>query len=143
MYGSMSNYTMNTVMTEQLDKGVGVLLAIADDKPRVLLSASVYSVTNTTNTIPILAMCPSTTLGSAQTIDTSLQNVAYLLKSSEVLDSTYSSTNTPNCLVPFVGTRAGGAVFPIIPPGWMLFGVAGELDLNGKISWQVCTADME
>ena len=145
MYGELSNFSMNTVTPTAMEKGLGVLLATASEtKPRMLLGASAYSVTNTTNTTPVLAMCPSTdltTYSGVQTIDTNQKNVVYILNSSQVFSS-LSTTYNPSCLVPYNETRAGGGTFPIIPPGWMLFGVYGDLDADGAISWQVCTCDL-
>lgn len=135
---------MNTVQPTAMEKGLGVLLASAETKPRMLLAASAYSVSNTTNSTPILAMCPSTDLTSyagAQTIDTNQKDVVYLLNSSQAM-SGLSTTYNPNCMVPYLETRAGGGMFPIIPPGWMLFGVIGDLDLDGIVSWNVCTCDI-
>jgi len=139
----MSNYTMNTVKNGALDKGHGVLIASADSKPRILLGASCYAVTNTTNVVPVLAMCPATTLDASQSIDTNTQPVVYLQRSSQPLNGALATPYTPACLVPYTDSRAGGGQFPIIPPGWMLFGCMGDVDGNGDISWQVCTADCE
>jgi len=144
MYAELSNFSMNTVKPTAMEKGLGVLLASAEMKPRMILSASAHSVTNTTNATPILAMCPSTALTSyagEQTIDANTKDVCYIVNSSQALSS-LSSTYNPNCMVPYTESRAGGGMFPILPPGWMLFGVVGDLDCDGLVTWNVCTCDI-
>ena len=145
MYGMLSNWSMNSVQAPIMDKGFSVLLASADSKPRMILGVSCYaspSGGNTTNVVPVLAMVPSQELAANSVVETNTVPVVYIARSSQPITTTLATTYSPGVLIPYIESRAGGGPFPIVPPGWMLLGVNGDVDADGTIEWQVASCDM-
>lgn len=138
----MDNFATATVKHAALDKGHAAQLVAAADHPRIVLAASAIAVTNTTNCVPVLALVPGSTGFSGGSIDLNTYPFTAICRSSQPLNGALAATYTPASLIPFIDSRAGGGTFPIIPPGYILCGMMGDVDGDGEVAWSVITADM-
>jgi hypothetical protein len=139
----MRNYAMANVTHDALDKGHGVQLVAAAESARIVLAASCFAVTNTTNCVPIMTLLPGPEGFSAGSVDLNTYPSTYILKSSQPLNGALATPYTPATLVPYIESRAGGGTFPIIPPGYILVGAMGDVDGDGSVAWQVVTAEID
>jgi hypothetical protein len=137
----LSNFTMETATVPAIDKGKGFRIGTASDKPRMILGVSCYAGTNTTNVVPVLAMVPGIQLDS-NTFDANTDLCVYIARSSQPITSTLATTYSPGVIIPYIETRAGGGTFPILPPGWLLIAITGDVDADGTVLWQVASCDL-
>ena len=143
MYGKLINYAMANLSHDALDKGSGIALLSASDKPRIILAMSCYAITNTTNAVPNVAMMPSIATPANAVYDLNSTPCCWILKSSQPLNGALATPYTPATLVPYIESRAGGGTFPILPPGYILIGAMGDVDGDGSVAWQVVSAECD
>ena len=137
----LSNFTMESATVPAIDAGKGFRIATASDKPRMILGVSCYSGTNTTNVVPVLAMVPGLQL-DANVFDANTDLCVFITRSSQPITAALTSAKSPGVVIPYIETRAGGGPFPILPPGWLLIAITGDVDADGTILWQVASCDL-